>query len=66
MLRLHLLIGPRQEGPINPLTLCSLVPDLATCDVFACGPAQLLGAVRDTTTALGIPDSRVHIESFDL
>ncbi|MCI1676056.1 MAG: hypothetical protein LKI28_07235 [Ancrocorticia sp.] len=66
LLRLHLMVGSRRQWPIDPYTLGALIPDFAHCDVYACGPAQLLDAVRASAAAFRVPDSRVHIESLDL
>jgi ferredoxin-NADP reductase len=42
------------------------VPDLAAHDVYLCGPhgfaQDLYGALREA----GVPDSRIHHESFEL
>lgn len=66
LIRLHVLRGPRTLWPITPDNLTRLVPDIASCDVFACGPESLLDAVRTSARELRIPEERVHIESFDL
>lgn len=63
----HYLVGPRGRGAADPLSaprLRLLVPDIAACDVFLCGPDGLMAAVRATLAALGVPAERVHRERF--
>jgi ferredoxin-NADP reductase len=73
---LYPLVGARREGPgssglhpEDPLShraLTSLVPDLASRDVYVCGPP---GLTRQATTQLrraGVPRGRIHTEAFDL
>ena len=74
---LYPLVGARQEAhpgsseahPEDPLShhaLIRLVPDLATRDVYVCGPP---GLTRQATTQLrraGVPRARIHTEAFDL
>ncbi|MCU0264841.1 MAG: ferredoxin reductase family protein [Actinomycetia bacterium] len=62
--RLHTLVGPRQQAPVDTDTLRRLVPDVAARDVYVCGPQSLIDAVRTAARELGVPDRRVHVESF--
>jgi len=41
-----------------------LVPDIAGHDVFVCGPQPWMDAVQRAARACGVPDERVHLESF--
>jgi predicted ferric reductase len=63
-MRLRYLVGSRRDYPINARTLQRLVPDIASRDVYACGPGALVDAVREAVHVLGIPGDRVHHEAF--
>lgn len=54
-------------GPVgrpNESLLRQLCPDLATRDVFCCGPAPFMAAVRDAVTAIAGSLARYREESF--
>ena len=56
-------------GPRGRLTLPILreaVPDLTEREVFTCGPAPYMDAVRSLLAQAGVAPSRCHEESFDL
>ncbi|MET7570489.1 ferric reductase-like transmembrane domain-containing protein [Streptomyces sp. NPDC005492] len=64
---LYALNGPQGQRPsLTPAALREAVPDLAGHDVYICGPhafaQDLYGALR----AAGVPDRRIHHESFEL
>lgn len=64
---LYALNGPQGQRPsLGPEFLREAVPDLAGHDVYICGPhafaQDLYGALR----AAGVPDRRIHHESFEL
>ncbi|MFF4834488.1 ferric reductase-like transmembrane domain-containing protein [Streptomyces sp. NPDC001315] len=64
---LYALNGPHGERPdLTADALRATVPDLSGHDVFICGPhgfaQDLYGALR----AAGVPDRRIHHESFEL
>jgi predicted ferric reductase len=40
------------------------VPDIAERDVFVCGPEPWTELVRATVTAAGLPEDRLHLETF--
>ncbi|MGA8245696.1 MAG: ferredoxin reductase family protein [Nocardioides sp.] len=40
------------------------VPDIAERDVYVCGPEAWTDLVRSTLTAAGVPDDRLHLETF--
>src|SRR4029077_6464073 len=44
--------------------LCYWVPDIAERDVFVCGPEIWTALVRETLRAAGLPDGRLHLETF--
>lgn len=64
---LYALNGPQGQRPmLTPAALRETVPDLSGHDVYICGPhafaQDLYGALR----AAGVPDRRIHHESFEL
>jgi predicted ferric reductase len=63
-MRLRYLVGSRRDYPINAKTLQHLVPDIAACDIYACGPGALVDAVVEAAHVLGMPEERIHHESF--
>ena len=65
---LHFLLGRRRELGRDPLTgtaLTGLVPDLAHHDVYLCGPAGMTETVKRSLRAAGVPNRRIHHESFE-
>lgn len=56
--------GPR--GRLTALGLLSACPDLLTTEIFTCGPAPFMAAVREMTDLLGVNPARYHEESFTL
>ncbi|MFI1507124.1 ferric reductase-like transmembrane domain-containing protein [Streptomyces sp. NPDC020597] len=64
---LYALNGPHGRRPdLGVGSLCAAVPGLAAHDVYLCGPH---GFAQDLYAALreaGVPDSRIHHESFEL
>jgi predicted ferric reductase len=62
--RVRYLVGPRREYPVDARTLLFLVPDIATADIYVCGPEDLIHAVREAAHLLGVPPHRVHHEAF--
>ena len=40
------------------------VPDIAERDVFVCGPERWTALVRATLVAAGLPEDRLHLETF--
>ncbi|MBE7187411.1 hybrid-cluster NAD(P)-dependent oxidoreductase [Jatrophihabitans endophyticus] len=56
--------GPR--GRLSLELLRRLAPDLADREVFTCGPAPYMAAVREMLTQAGVDPSRCHEESFEL
>jgi predicted ferric reductase len=64
---LYALNGPRGERP--PLTAESLratFPGLRGHDVYICGPHGFARDVYEALRAAGVPDRRIHHESFEL
>jgi glycine betaine monooxygenase B len=47
-------------------TISELSPDIASREVFACGPGPYLEAVREIVHELGVPDDQYHEETFTI
>jgi predicted ferric reductase len=62
--RLHELLGPRERVALDRGALMSLVPDLASRDVYVCGPDGFTHALRTAARAAGVPPERIHDEAF--
>jgi ferredoxin-NADP reductase len=45
-------------------TLKELIPSFADSDIYICGPAPLVDAVRQAAEDLGVPKNRFHDEAF--
>ena len=54
------------RGRLSLPVLSQIVPDLHEREIFTCGPAPYMGAVRDILDLAGIDQARYHEESFDL
>lgn len=66
---LHVLAGPsatfRTYGPpLGAASIRVLVPDVATRDVFVCGPEGMTSTVLASMRALDVPGRQVHAERF--
>ena len=55
---------PGLRGRLGPETLGLLAPDLLDREVFCCGPAPYMKAVRGMLDAAGFDRARYHEESF--
>jgi predicted ferric reductase len=62
--RLIELVGSRTQVPLDPAALSSLIPDIASRDVYICGSRSFADAVRASATALHVPAGQLHIEAF--
>lgn len=60
----HELVGPRAEVRLDATALTWLVPDIATRDLFVCGPEGFTEAVKESARAAGTPRERIHEEAF--
>jgi len=65
----HYLIGRRRSSrlppdPFDAHTLKKYVPDIRKRDVYLCGPAGMMDAVRGSLRELDVPPSQVHWERF--
>ncbi|MGV9991432.1 ferredoxin reductase family protein [Streptomyces sp. NPDC003374] len=64
---LYALDGPRGERPrFTAESLRAAVPDLAGHDVYLCGPHSFAQDLYEVLRAAGVPDRRIHHESFEL
>ena len=62
--RVHELVGPRSMVSFD--RLIDLVPDLRQRDVFVAGPAEFVHRVVATVSRLGVADSAIHFEVYEL
>jgi ferredoxin-NADP reductase/DMSO/TMAO reductase YedYZ heme-binding membrane subunit len=63
----YLLNGPEGQRPrITADSLRATVPDLPGHDVYLCGPHGFARDLYEELRAAGVPDSRIHHESFEL
>jgi ferredoxin-NADP reductase len=62
--RVHYLVGSRKIYPMDAKSLEALVPRFADSDIYICGPAPLVEAVREAAESLGVPKNRFHDEAF--
>ncbi|MFB7593451.1 ferric reductase-like transmembrane domain-containing protein [Streptomyces sp. NPDC056160] len=64
---LYALNGPHGRRPaLTPESLRATVTDLAGHDVYLCGPHAFARDVYAALRAAGVPDRRIHHESFEL
>lgn len=64
---LYALNGPYGERPdFSPRTLLATFPGLPGHDVYICGPHGFAQALYESLRAAGVPDDRIHHESFEL
>ncbi len=62
--RVHYLVGSRKEHPMSAAYIESLVPQFSDAEVYICGPAPLVAAVKKAAAEAGIPKDRFHDEAF--
>jgi predicted ferric reductase len=65
----RLLVGP--HGPdhpdqLAPRALRRYVPDIATRDVFLCGPPGMVASARTSLRRAGVRRRHLHLERFDM
>ena len=60
----HEIIGSREEVRFDAHLLRELVPDLATCDVYVCGPDGFGRRVVNAALRLGVHQDHIHEEVF--
>jgi predicted ferric reductase len=63
----YALNGPDGSRPdLSPQALRANFPDLAGHDVYICGPHGFARDLYEALRATGVPDRRIHHESFEL
>jgi predicted ferric reductase len=67
---LHIVVGDHRtdEGRnhLSPEHLRELVPDIADCDVYVCGPTGMADALAANVRRTAVPSRQIHIERFAL
>ncbi len=61
---LHELVGSRHQVKLDAAALKRLVPSIATCDVYVCGPAAFTDHVTASVARAGVRPERIHTEVF--
>jgi predicted ferric reductase len=62
---LHYVVGDHREGALlSPEHLQALVPDIATRDVYVCGPPGMTEATRASLGRSGVPRRQIVTERF--
>jgi len=62
--RLHKVVGPRSQAPLDAPAIGRLVPDIAQRDVYVCGPGGFMKSFIAAARTLGVPQARIHHEDF--
>jgi predicted ferric reductase len=62
--RLVELVGSRDQVSVDAAALRRIVPDLGRRDVFLCGPDALSRHIASEVERAGVPERRIHFESF--
>jgi NAD(P)H-flavin reductase len=61
----HYLVGGHDDGePLSPERLRALMPDIATRDVYVCGPPAMVEATRATLGRSGVSRRHIVTERF--
>ena len=63
-MRVHYLVGPRKNHPMDARSLTKLVPSFADSDIYICGPTPLVESVRKAAQDVGVPKDKFHDEAF--
>ncbi len=63
-LKLHYLIGSRDDHPITAFNIQKYAPRFADSDIYVCGPQSLIDDVVIAARIAGVPKNRVHHEAF--
>lgn len=63
-LRVHYLVGSRNQHPMNAKSILKVAPYFADSDVYVCGPEGMVEAVRKAAKQVGVPKNRFHDEAF--
>jgi len=62
--RYHEVLGPRQAVQFDVRSLRGMVPDVASSDVYVCGPEGFNDLVIAACVRAGVPGDRIHVEAF--
>ncbi len=62
--RLLELLGSREDVRVDGDILRRMVPDLAACDVYICGPDGFARGIVDAARGAGTPAEAIHREDF--
>ena len=62
--RLHEIVGTRHKVRFDAEALRRLVPGIAGCDVYVCGPSGFSEGVVISAMRLGVSRERIHEEAF--
>jgi ferredoxin-NADP reductase/DMSO/TMAO reductase YedYZ heme-binding membrane subunit len=62
--RLRELVGSRRDVRLDAAALRALVPDVRHREVFLCGPDALSRRLAAELESSGVPEPRIHFESF--
>jgi len=63
-IRVHFMVGTPEKFPMLAKDLLALIPHIAECDVFVCGPPKLAALVRHSVESLGVKSAKFHHEKF--
>lgn len=68
--KIHYVIGdhrlPKNRWLMSADHLRKLVPDIATREIYLCGPPAMVAALEGNVRATGVPSQFIHIERFAL
>ena len=62
--QLHELVGSRRQVRVDAATLHRLLPNIASSDVYICGPEGFNRLVVAAVSRLGVHRDRIHEEAF--
>ena len=62
--RLHEVVGSRTQRPLDAGSLGRLVPDIASRDLYVCGPGGFMKQLIGQARLLGVPEGHIHHEEF--
>ena len=63
-IKVHYLVGSRNQHPLSANYIQKYVPYFADSDVYVCGPEGMVDAVRNAARQVGVPKNRFHDEAF--
>jgi predicted ferric reductase len=64
LIKIHYLVGSRNEHPMDANYIRKLAPYFADSDIYICGPEGLVESVREAARKVGVPKNRFHDEAF--